>query len=127
MGETCSRCGSSKQIPNIPLPDRYGDYGQWAGTAALALHGNPQAWFRKDTARGDLALTICGECGHADLKANNHRELYEKYLRSIGRTEESEALAGNELDCLSCGATIPSGGRHCPQCGWSWKTSDAER
>jgi hypothetical protein len=126
MAQTCSCCGSSKVIPNIPLPDRYGDFGQKEEPATVRLHGNHQAWFRKDTALGALALTICGDCGHVDLKANNHRELYAKYLRSIGRVAESEDVV-NDVDCLSRGAPISGGSKHCPQCGWSWQASASER
>jgi hypothetical protein len=126
MAEQCSHCGSSRLIPNLPLPDRVGDFGQRQVTAEVHMDGNPQGWFRKDTAFGSLHLTICGDCGHADLKAKNHRELYEKYLRSIGRIDESEAFAGNELECLSCGAAIASGSSCCPKCGWSWQANESD-
>ena len=124
MAEKCSRCGSSRVIPNIPLPDRYGDFGQRSDPVTITMHGNPQAWLRKDTALGSLHLTVCGDCGHADLKANNYRELYVKYLRSTGRIEESEEVAGIEIDCLACGAPIAGGSSSCPKCGWSWQANE---
>jgi ribosomal protein L40E len=123
MAEQCSRCGSSRLIPNIPLPDR--THRSSETTATVRVHANPQAWVRKDTALGDLLLTICGDCGHADLKANNHRELYTKYLQSIGRVAESEDLA-SEFDCLACGAPIAGAGSSCPKCGWSWQATETD-
>jgi uncharacterized OB-fold protein len=59
------------------------------GATTVVLQGNPDAWFHKDAASGELVITICGECGHVEMAANNYRELYEKYQRSLKRESGS--------------------------------------
>jgi hypothetical protein len=53
-----------------------------AGAADVYVAGSPQAWVFRDTASGGLTVRVCGECGHAELHANNFRLLYEKYEQS---------------------------------------------
>ena len=48
---------------------------------AIELHGNPDAWIRKDTRKGVLMATVCGQCGKVDLSVDNPRELWEVYKR----------------------------------------------
>jgi hypothetical protein len=91
MDNTCSRCGSKKIIPDLPLSlEVYttggGPYGatieKGGGTADVHVSGAPQAWLSKDVASGGLIVRVCGECGHAELHAKNFRLLYEKYEKS---------------------------------------------
>ena len=69
-------------MPDLPLPDHYGDVGAFSRDAQVQVHGDPQAWIFKQTAAGKLTLRVCGHCGHADLFVTNFRELYERYQQS---------------------------------------------
>ena len=79
----CLRCGSQKLMHNMPLQDHYGDLGSKTRPAEVAVHGKPEAWIFKETSTGQLSLTVCGECGYAELQVNNYRELYAKYAQSL--------------------------------------------
>ena len=79
---TCPRCGWQKIIPDLPLPDHFGDVGGFSRDAQVEIHGAPHAWLFKETAAGKLLLRVCGDCGHAELFVSNFRELYERYQRS---------------------------------------------
>lgn len=83
MQRPCPRCGSSKIVPDVPLIDCYGDSGHHSSNAEVAVHGDPKAWFFRDTSTGQLLLRICGDCGYAELQVGNFRELYEKYVKSV--------------------------------------------
>jgi hypothetical protein len=80
---SCLKCGSHRIVPGVPLVDRFGDMGHYSGPTQVAVHGEPEAWFFKDTSRGALTANICGDCGHVELYVSNHRELYEKYRASL--------------------------------------------
>ena len=82
MSTACVRCHSEKIIPDVSIRDSFGDTGTFHREAAVHIHGEPQAWFFKDTAVGPLRADICGECGHVELHIDNSRELYESYLKS---------------------------------------------
>jgi hypothetical protein len=80
----CTQCGSEKVIPNVPLLDHYGSQGVFSRPAKVEVEGSPAAWFFKDIAEGGVSLSVCGECGHAELRVGNARELWEKYRRARG-------------------------------------------
>ena len=82
MPNKCLRCGSEKLMHDMPLRDSYGDTGAFTKPAEVHVHGNPSAWIFKETSKGELSLTVCGECGHAELHVDNFRELYEKHVRT---------------------------------------------
>lgn len=82
MRDTCPQCGSKKIIPDRPIIVDLVTGGGGAGTATVMIAGAPEAWFAKDIARGDLTVTVCGECGHAELQVSNVAALYEKYEKS---------------------------------------------
>lgn len=82
MIQECLRCGSQKLMRNMPLTDSYGDTGTFTKPAEVHVHGKPEAWIFKETSAGQLSLTICGDCGYAELQVNNFRELYEKHVRA---------------------------------------------
>ncbi len=82
MRGKCPDCGSERIVPNLPLLDHYGDTGAYNKEATVAIHGNPDAWFFKDTTLATLRADICGECGCVAFRAGNFRELYEKYVTS---------------------------------------------
>ena len=83
MAQECLRCGSEKLMHNVPLPDHYGDAGGFTKPAQVTIDGKPEAWIFKETSVGHLSLTICGECGYAELQVGNYRELYEKHLQQL--------------------------------------------
>lgn len=84
MSTKCLYCGSTRIVPAVPLLDHYGDVGAFSKSAEVQVHGEPSAWFFRDTVVGKLVADICGDCGHADVRVVNASELYEKYLSSQG-------------------------------------------
>lgn len=68
-------------MQNMPLPDHFGDGGAYSKPAEVQVHGKPDAWIFKDTTAGQISLTICGECGYAEMQVGNFAELYAKYTR----------------------------------------------
>jgi ribosomal protein S27AE len=82
MNDPCTRCGSTRIIPEVPLLDRYGDAGYLSKTSNIKVAENPEAWFLKNTKEGAVHARICGDCGYTELHTNNHRELYEAYLKA---------------------------------------------
>jgi hypothetical protein len=80
MHDTCVCCGSNKIIPDVRIEDYFGRTGE--SYTQVRIHGVPQAWFFKDSARGKLSVWICGECGHAELQVSNFRDLYAKYEKA---------------------------------------------
>ncbi len=79
----CPQCGSEKIIPDVPLLDHYGSHGGLSHQAKVEAEGAPAAWVFKDPSEGGVSLSVCGECGHAELRVGNARELWEKYQRSL--------------------------------------------
>jgi predicted RNA-binding Zn-ribbon protein involved in translation (DUF1610 family) len=84
MRGTCPDCGSQKIVPEVPLLDHFGDVGGFSKPASVAVHGQPDAWFFKDTTLATLAADVCGNCGFVVFRAGNFRELYAKFLKSRG-------------------------------------------
>ena len=66
----------------IRVEDRYGDTGVRKAGSEVNVQGNPSAWIQKESVAGMLILDICGDCGHAELRISNYRELYQAYLTS---------------------------------------------
>ena len=78
-GLQCPRCGSTKIIPDT----RIRDYGETSdGMLHLIVDADPQALIFKDRMYSHLLADICGECGHVELRAEDHRKLYSHYLQS---------------------------------------------
>jgi hypothetical protein len=68
-------------MPDLPIVlDVWAGGGPGGGT--VQVHGTPDAWLKKDTAAGYLTVSVCGECGHAELQVGNSAWLYEKYEKS---------------------------------------------
>jgi hypothetical protein len=86
MNASCAKCGSEKIIPLVGIMDQ----GQYSDGKLKARVGytNPEAWLFKGPVYARLRATICGECGHTELTAENPSALYEAYLRTQGPTEE---------------------------------------
>ena len=83
MHNTCRHCGSTKIVPNWPIEVMVNSSsGLCWGRPSVMVHGNPKAWFNKDTVSGDVTANICGECGHMELHASNSPALYDKYVKT---------------------------------------------
>jgi hypothetical protein len=78
----CIQCGSNKIIPNWPMLDCFGDLGNRTQPAKVEVQGAPHAWIFKDATAGELTLSICGECGNAELRVTNAHLLWAKYQKS---------------------------------------------
>lgn len=75
----CPRCGSSKIIPQAKVLDQ----GQASdGYLKVVVYGDPEALIFKDRLFGRLKADVCGDCGHVELRVDNHEELYEHYLQA---------------------------------------------
>ena len=77
LQSTCSRCGSTKLIPNVKIVDQ-GEHAN--GNLRVVIYGDPQALIFKDAYYENLSADICGDCGHVELRVSNPRALYRKYL-----------------------------------------------
>jgi rRNA maturation protein Nop10 len=84
LNDTCPRCGSKKVIPNLPISlEVWTHGGPGSGEAVVKVGGDPHTWgVSKGQARGGLTMSVCGECGHAELRVSNFRALYEKHEQS---------------------------------------------
>lgn len=80
MKPLCSKCGSDKTIPFASVLDQ----GQYSDGKLKAHVGftNPEAWLFKGPVYATLRATICGQCGHTELTAENPDHLYKMYLAS---------------------------------------------
>jgi hypothetical protein len=134
---TCLRCGSDQIIPNVPISDKHGEWGNASDPLEVQIHGNPAAWLFKDTAAGRLVAFICGACGHTELKAQGFLKLYRKYQESLRQEAEQapgkhpeaelrEGAPGDLVVCLSCGESIPENASRCPRCEWTWEETREE-
>jgi len=83
MHDECPRCGSKKVIPDLPLYVSVTTAGgSGGGGADVVILGAPQAWIFKEPVYGGLTVCVCGECGHAELRANNFRKLYQTHEKT---------------------------------------------
>ena len=89
MNEPCAKCGSEKVIPLVGIVDQ----GQYSDGKLKAFVGftNPEAWLFKGAVYARLRATICGECGHTELTAENPGSLYEAYLKGQGQAESTSS------------------------------------
>jgi formate dehydrogenase assembly factor FdhD len=78
----CSSCGSEEVIRNVKIVDH--GYMDSKYDLAIELHGKPDALIFKDTRKGVLSATVCGQCGKVELSVDNPRELWEIYKRHEG-------------------------------------------
>jgi hypothetical protein len=78
-GRQCSKCGSTKIIPNawIPSVGRGSD-----GRLRVAVDAKPDALIFKERQYAVLLADICGDCGHVELRVQDYRSLYNHYLQS---------------------------------------------
>jgi len=79
-GNVCLKYGSAKIVPRAPVRDM-GHYNL-PGQLTVMLHENPDAAIFKETFLCGLTARVCGECGYAELYAEQPRELYGAFERS---------------------------------------------
>ena len=79
MTNTKCSCGSEEVMRNVKIVDH--GYMDSKHNLAIELHGKPDAWIDKDTHKGVLSATVCGQCGKVELSVDNPRELWEIYKR----------------------------------------------
>lgn len=86
MAERCAKCSSDKIIPFVGIMDQ-GQYSDGRLKAHVA-YTNPDAWLFKGPVFAKLSATICGECGHTELTAENPGAVYEAYLAAKAKAED---------------------------------------
>jgi hypothetical protein len=87
MDAPCRACGSTKIVPAAQVWDQ----GQHSDhQLKVAVAGNPDALIFKDRAMARLTARVCGECGYAELYAQDPRALYRKYLQSISDPSDDD-------------------------------------
>ena len=78
MPETkCSGCGSAEVMPNLKIVDH--GYVDSKHDLAIEFQGKPNALIFKDTRKGVLSASVCGQCGKVELSVDNAREMWEAY------------------------------------------------
>jgi predicted nucleic-acid-binding Zn-ribbon protein len=75
---TCSKCGSTKIVPDARTYETAG-----GGVLATCVNANPKAIIFKETVSGYLKARICGDCGLAELYVDNAVELYQAHAASL--------------------------------------------
>ena len=70
---SCLRCGSDKVVPQVPVT---------VDSAGTRLDVRAQPADTAGASGAGLTARICGECGHAELKAADFRAIYERYRYS---------------------------------------------
>lgn len=63
------------------------------------------------------SVYTCSRCGL--------RHAFSSGVMQPGTTVRDEA--DERIECLSCGAEMPSDADSCPQCGWSWDTASPDQ
>ncbi|MEM8864818.1 MAG: hypothetical protein AAGF31_04660 [Planctomycetota bacterium] len=79
----CTRCGSTDLIPDLNIVDH--GYYDTKHDLAIEMANKPDAFFFKDTRKGTLKATVCGQCGKVELSVDNPQELWDIYRRT-GKT-----------------------------------------
>lgn len=78
--EKCTVCGSSRIMRDVKVCDQ----GQHSsGKLHLVVYGDPSALLFKNALYGELAATVCADCGRVDLHVANAEELYQRRQRSL--------------------------------------------
>jgi hypothetical protein len=72
----CLRCGSAKVIPRVWVLDRDEGFDE---NLSVRIYSNPHAMIFTGREDVELCARICGECGHAELFANNPAALWSAY------------------------------------------------
>jgi hypothetical protein len=73
----CAKCGSDKIMSDVKIVDH--GHGNTKQDLSIEFYENPDALLFKGARRGTLLLSICGQCGHAELSVGNPEELWRLY------------------------------------------------
>ena len=84
MDMQCAKCGSPKIIPLVGIKDQ-GDHSDGSLKTHAVGYTNPDAWIFKGAVAARLHATICGECGHTELTAENPAALYDAFVNATAR------------------------------------------
>ncbi len=74
---TCASCGSEKIIPNLTIVDH--GWNDRKHDLRIEMHRDPTAFIFKETQRGILKASVCGDCGNVELSVDGHGKLWEAY------------------------------------------------
>ena len=77
----CSKCQSSKIIPDVRIVDQMGH----SIRLGINVYEHPEALIFKGAHSSALRSRVCGECGYVETYVENPQELYAVYLESQGR------------------------------------------
>ncbi len=81
--KNCLKCDSDKIIPNA----RVLDTGQYAaGYLHIAIEGDPDALFFKETTKCEAKVFVCGSCGYVEFYAENPNLIYQAYQNTLNKT-----------------------------------------
>ena len=76
----CSSCGSRDLMQDVKIVDH--GYMDSKHDLAIELHAKPGALIFKDTRKGILTATVCGQCGKVELAVENPHELWDAYRQA---------------------------------------------
>jgi hypothetical protein len=62
-----------------------GEYSDGSLKTQAVGYSNPDAWIFKGEISARLHATICGECGHTELTAENPAALYAAFLKATAK------------------------------------------
>lgn len=72
----CPRCGSRKIVPDVVIADR-DDLSD--GRLKAWVAGNPAAIIFRNHMSVEIRGDVCGQCGHLELRVENHEDLYDHF------------------------------------------------
>ena len=77
----CGKCGSEVVIPGVHVRDR--DRSTLDNSLVAIIDAHPEAMFFRGTQESRLVANICGQCGFAELYAEEPAELVAAYQKQI--------------------------------------------
>ena len=118
----CAGCGSA----DIVLGAKLQDLSLVPGMLKVSVDAEPKAVLPVGRVFSRLRANICGNCGLAEIFAEDPSELYQAYLESLQNQPRDPSEYGaspssaDPFSCLECGAIIPRDDNKCPSCGWTY-------
>lgn len=88
MENHCPRCGSDEIIPHLRVADESPMGGYRSREHVIEADAHPDALIFKDTVSVRISASVCGNCGHVELRADDYRGLYVAYRQAM-RGEQS--------------------------------------
>ena len=77
----CARCGAQAMIPDASIVAK----GYGAMTPQISVNRNPEAKILKRPVTVDASVSVCGECGAVELRADEPHKLWEAYMEGLSR------------------------------------------